>query len=131
MLKHIFIFHATPSIIISSNLPHHKHITTPSIHNTKMPSKPPPKLDIPSFALTQLALLEAELNSELEETSLLLSNSTPTALARAGLAIVNLTLSSLRTGLGGKIVVELGVDSAVSSKGKDGEGELGEHGESF
>jgi DNA polymerase alpha-associated DNA helicase A len=91
----------------------------------------PAKVDIAAFATTQLALLEAELNSELEETSLLLSNSTPTALARAGLAIVNLTLTSLRTGLGGKIVVELGVDSAVSSKekGGGGEGELGEHGE--
>lgn len=94
-------------------------------------SKPPTQLDIPSFATTQLALLQAELNSELEETSLLLSNSAPTALARAGLAITNLTLSSLRTGLGGKTVVELGLDSAVASKGKDGgvEGELGEHGE--
>lgn len=42
--------------------------------------------------------------------------------------MVNLALSSLRTGLGGKSVVELGRDSAVA--GKDGEeGELGEHGE--
>ncbi|CZR50776.1 probable DNA-binding protein SMUBP-2 [Phialocephala subalpina] len=93
----------------------------------------PPKLtpiSIPDFATTQLALLDSELQSELEETHLLLSNSTPTALARAGLAITNLTLSSLRTGLGGKIVVELGLDSAVSGKGGSGkdEGELGEHG---
>lgn len=86
---------------------------------------PKTALNIPSFAKTQLALLEAELQSELEETSLLLSNSTPTALARGGLAITNLTLTSLRTGLGGKTVVELGLDAAVA---KGGEGELGEHG---
>ncbi|KUJ22457.1 P-loop containing nucleoside triphosphate hydrolase protein [Mollisia scopiformis] len=92
-----------------------------------MASKRTP-VDIPSFATTQLALLEAELQSELEENSLLLSNSTPTALARAGLAITNLTLSSLRTGLGGKTVVELGLDSAVKGKGGGDDGELGEHG---
>jgi len=71
-------------------------------------------MDVPSFCTTQLALLEAELQSELSETSSLISNTSPTALQRAGLAITNLSLVSQRTGLGGKTVVELGVDSAFS-----------------
>ena len=80
-------------------------------------------VDIPSFATTQLALLEAELQSELQETSSLISNTSPTSLQRAGVAITNLILTSQRTGLGGKTVVELGPDAATSS-----EGELPEHG---
>jgi DNA polymerase alpha-associated DNA helicase A len=85
---------------------------------------PKDAVDIPSFATTQLALLEAELQSELSETSSLISNASPTALQKAGLAITNLSLSSQRTGLGGKTVVELGPDSATASK----DGELAEHG---
>ena len=85
---------------------------------------PKDAVDIPSFAATQLALLEAELQSELSETSSLISNTSPTALQKAGLAITNLSLSSQRTGLGGKTVVELGPDSATASK----DGELAEHG---
>jgi DNA polymerase alpha-associated DNA helicase A len=79
-------------------------------------------LNVSHFAITQIALLDAELQSEVEETSLLLSNNSPSVLARAGLAITNLTLSSLRTGLGGKTVLELAADAAV------GGGELAEHG---
>jgi hypothetical protein len=85
---------------------------------------PKDAVDIPSFAATQLALLEAELQSELSETSSLISNTSPTALQKAGLAITNLSLSSQRTGLGGKTVVELGPGSATASK----DGELAEHG---
>ncbi|KAK0119191.1 hypothetical protein ONS96_012255 [Cadophora gregata f. sp. sojae] len=86
-------------------------------------------VDIPSFCTTQLALLDAELQSELSETSSLISNTSPTSLQRAGIAITNLVLSSQRTGLGGKTVVELTPDSATSSKkGKDDDGELPEHG---
>jgi DNA polymerase alpha-associated DNA helicase A len=87
---------------------------------------PPTPLSIHSFASTQLALLATELESELAETSTLISSTSPSALARAGLAITNLVLSSQRTGLGGKTVVELGLDPAVG--GKDGGGELPEHG---
>ena len=83
---------------------------------------PKDAIDIPSFATTQLALLEAELQSELLETSSLISNTSPAALQRAGLGITNLTLTSQRTGLGGKTVVELGPDSATASK----DGELAE-----
>jgi DNA polymerase alpha-associated DNA helicase A len=85
---------------------------------------PKDAVDIPSFATTQLSLLDAELQSELSETSSLISNTSPTSLQRAGIAITNLTLQSQRTGLGGKTVVELGPDSATANA----EGELPEHG---
>lgn len=81
-------------------------------------------VDIPAFAGTQLALLDAELQSELQETSSLISNTSPTSLQRAGLAITNLVVSSQRTGLGGRTVLELSPDSATAGPG----GELPEHG---
>lgn len=74
-----------------------------------------PTVDIPSFASTQLALLDAELASEVSETSSLVSSASPASLQRAGLAITNLTVSSQRTGLGGRAVLELAADSATSS----------------
>lgn len=82
--------------------------------------------DISSFAATQLTLLDAELQAELSETNALLSSHTPTTLSRAGLAILNLNISSLRTGLGGKTVVELGLDPAVATKGE--KPDIPEHG---
>ncbi|KAI1872634.1 hypothetical protein JX265_005514 [Neoarthrinium moseri] len=88
---------------------------------SKMVVKDP--VDVSAFASTQLALLDAELQSELQETSGLISNTSPTALQRAGLAITNLVISAQRTGLGGKTVLELSPDSANSSTG-----ELPEHG---
>lgn len=86
----------------------------------------PKQTDIPSFAATQLTLLDAELQAELAETNALLSSHTPTALSRAGLAILNLNVSSIRTGLGGKTVVELGLDPAVVTKGDNAH--IPEHG---
>ncbi|KHN96270.1 DNA-binding protein SMUBP-2 [Metarhizium album ARSEF 1941] len=80
-------------------------------------------IDVPSFATTQLALLDRELKSEVDETTQLISNHSPTGLQRAGLAVTNLVVSSQRTGLGGKTVLELGPDSATSPTG-----ELPEHG---
>ncbi|TGO90065.1 hypothetical protein BPOR_0081g00180 [Botrytis porri] len=95
-------------------------------------------VDVPSFCTTQLHLLDQELQSELSETSTLITGTSPTSLQRAGLAITNLVLISQRTGLGGKTVVELGPDPATSSSGSggkgkggsggSGEGELQEHG---
>ena len=79
--------------------------------------------DIPGFAESQLCLLTAELVAETASTAFLLSSSSPKVLARAGLAITNLNLSSLRTGLGGKTVLELEQDHAIGN-----DGELGEHG---
>lgn len=85
---------------------------------------PPPQTDIPTFAATQLSLLDAELQAELAETSLILSGHPPATLQRAGLAILNLHISAQRTGLGGKTVVELELDPAVKGAGA----ELPEHG---
>lgn len=84
------------------------------------PTKP---VDVPAFARTQLALLDAELQSEIQETSGLISAASPASLQRAGLAVTNLVVSSQRTGLGGRTVLELSPDSATS-----GTGELPEHG---
>jgi len=86
----------------------------------------PEPTDISSFATAQLSLLDAELQAELAETNALLSSHTPAALSRAGLAILNLNVSSIRTGLGGKTVVELGLDSAVVAKGD--KADIPEHG---
>ena len=84
---------------------------------------PPHALDIPAFASTQLSLLSDELAAETASTSALLSSTSPTALSRAGLAILNLVLASQRTGLGGKTVLELEQDHAVGNAG-----EIGDHG---
>ncbi|KAH8675736.1 P-loop containing nucleoside triphosphate hydrolase protein [Xylariales sp. PMI_506] len=81
-------------------------------------------LDVSAFASTQLALLDAELQSELQETSGLITNTAPASLQRAGLAVTNLVISAQRTGLGGKTVLELSPDSATSGAG----GDLPEHG---
>jgi DNA polymerase alpha-associated DNA helicase A len=80
-------------------------------------------IDVAAFANTQLSLLDHELRSEIQETGFLISNHTPTALQRAGVAITNLVVSSQRTGLGGKTVIELSPDNATSSSG-----DLPEHG---
>lgn len=80
--------------------------------------------DVSSFAESQLKLLDTELQAELEETALLTSTHAPVKLQRAGLAVLNLTVSSQRTGFGGKTLLELELDSAVSSDS----GELPEHG---
>lgn len=86
----------------------------------------PNATDIPEFAASQLTLLDAELKAELSETDALLSSHTPTALARGGLAILNLNVSSVRTGMGGKTIVELALDAAVVTKGA--KPEIPEHG---
>ena len=78
-------------------------------------------VDIPAFATSQLSLLSDELAAETASTSALLSSTSPTALARAGLAILNLTTASQRTGLGGKTVLELEQDHAIGNAGEIGE----------
>ncbi|KAK0667160.1 P-loop containing nucleoside triphosphate hydrolase protein [Cercophora samala] len=72
-------------------------------------------IDIPTFATTQISLLAAELQAEVDETSALVSLHSPTALQRAGVALTNLAVLSQRTGLGGKTVIELGTDPAFST----------------
>ena len=78
--------------------------------------------DISTFATSQLSLLDKELQAELAETQLLTATHAPNTLQREGLALLNLHVSSQRTGLGGKIVLELSLDPAV------GGGGLPEHG---
>jgi DNA polymerase alpha-associated DNA helicase A len=80
--------------------------------------------DIPTFATHQLSLLSTEHDSELSETALLTSTHAPAILQRAGLALLNLHISSQRTGFGGKTLLELGLDPAIAT----GNGELPEHG---
>ncbi|KAI0896837.1 DNA helicase [Annulohypoxylon nitens] len=78
-------------------------------------------INVPAFARTQLALLDAELQSEIQETSSLIGGTSPSSLQRAGLAVTNLAISSQRTGFGGRTVIELAPDAATG-------GELPEHG---
>lgn len=85
----------------------------------------PKPVDIQAFATTQLSLLSAELAAETASTTALLSSTSPAALARAGFAILNLVISTQRTGLGGKTVLELEQDRAI---GAGTAGEVGEHG---
>lgn len=82
-------------------------------------------IDIESFAAMQLKLLDAELKAETAETAELTQSASPKALQRTGLAILNLTISSQRTGLGGKTVIELELDPAVVH---DSNNDLPEHG---
>lgn len=77
--------------------------------------------DISAFAQQQLALLSAEQEAEVAETALLTATHAPIVLQRAGLALLNLQISSQRTGFGGKTLLELSLDPAV------GGGELVEH----
>ena len=82
----------------------------------------PAAVDIATFATTQLALLSHELDAEVSQTADLISLASPSALQRAGIAVLNLHIASQRTGLGGKTVLELELDPAI---GRD---ELPEHG---
>ncbi|KXT18854.1 hypothetical protein AC579_3535 [Pseudocercospora musae] len=79
--------------------------------------------DIAAFAASQISLLDNERDAELAETQLLTSTHSPTTLQRAGLALLNLAISSQRTGFGGKTFLELSPDPAISSSP-----ELPEHG---
>ncbi|MCJ1474438.1 hypothetical protein MMC13_003096, partial [Lambiella insularis] len=83
----------------------------------------PKPVDITAFATAQLSLLSDELAVETATTSILLTSTSPSTLSRAGLAILNLVISSQRTGLGGKTVVELAQDSAIGHHG-----DIGQHG---
>ncbi|KAL8370811.1 hypothetical protein RB595_000922 [Gaeumannomyces hyphopodioides] len=85
---------------------------------------PPEPVSIAEFAATQLALLSAEQAAEVASAAELIQGHTPSALQRAGAALTNLAVEGRRTGSGGRTVVELGPDPAVSS----GTGELPEHG---
>jgi len=81
-------------------------------------------VDIQSFATSQLSLLSDQLKAETEETAILTSTHAPSVLARVGQAVLNLSVASQRTGLGGKTVLDLELDPAVAGASK----ELPEHG---
>lgn len=74
-------------------------------------------MDIQDFATEQLHLLSTELAAETSTSTDLISGNSPTVLKRVGLAILNLSISSQRTGLGGKTVLELEEDSAIRTAG--------------
>ncbi|TDZ26840.1 DNA polymerase alpha-associated DNA helicase A [Colletotrichum orbiculare MAFF 240422] len=76
----------------------------------------PDPLSPTSFASTQLTLLAGELAAEVAESSALVSLHSPSSLQRAGLALANLVVGARRTGLGGRTVVELAPDPAVSTQ---------------
>jgi DNA polymerase alpha-associated DNA helicase A len=81
-------------------------------------------ISIQSFTTHQISLLTAELAAETASTASILTSASPTALARAGFAILNLIVSAQRTGLGGKTVLELEHDPAIGN-GKNGAGDHG------
>lgn len=75
-------------------------------------------MDIPLFATTQLTLLEAEQAAEVAQQTALITSLPPAGLQRHGLALLNLTLSAQRTGLGGRTVLELEPDPALTTDGR-------------
>lgn len=78
--------------------------------------------DIPTFAASQLSLLDVEHGAEIEETAILTSAHAPIVLQRAGLALLNLHIANQRTGFAGRTQLELALDPAITS------GDLPEHG---
>lgn len=98
---------------------------SPSTLSTPTSTPAPPinmeGINIADFATRQLALLDGELQAELEETQMLTATHAPSVLQRAGLALLNLSVASQRTGFGGKTMLELAIDPAV------GGGEFPEH----
>ncbi|KAI9673348.1 MAG: hypothetical protein M1829_004115 [Trizodia sp. TS-e1964] len=83
------------------------------------PSTP---IGISDFAKAQISLLDDEQKAELSETAELFSQSSLSNLQKAGVAVINLVVSSQRTGFGGKTVVDLTLDTAV------GNGDIPPHG---
>ena len=67
-----------------------------------MPNKAKAPLDAAKFASKQLELLEKERLSEVAEISNAITLYSPSQLQGRGLALLNLSISSVRTGLGGK-----------------------------
>jgi hypothetical protein len=112
-----------------------KETTLPTRTKPRTTSKSPkaskaPKASTPippaAYIHALLSLLSLELAAELSQTTLLLSSTPPAILARAGLALLNLCITSTRTGLGGRTVLSLGLDPATADA--SAEGRLPEHG---
>lgn len=65
-----------------------------------------------------LKSLENERKTDVDEMNSLLSSLSAKSLAAKGLAVMNLVLGSMRTGLGGKTILELELDSSISGPEK-------------
>ncbi|KAG7817540.1 hypothetical protein KL928_003439 [Ogataea angusta] len=63
-----------------------------------------------------LECLAVERQESFEQTSELLSRSSPKSLSANGLAVLNLSISNVRTGVGGKQIVELVPHSSIAGK---------------
>lgn len=63
---------------------------------------------------TFLKCLEVENKSDIEQTSELLLTNSPKALALKGVAILNLVISNIKTGISGKVLVELKNDLSTN-----------------
>jgi DNA polymerase alpha-associated DNA helicase A len=74
-------------------------------------------MDIAAFASKQLSLLEAERAADITQQTILISQLPPAALVRHGLAITNLLPTAQRTGFGGRTIIELEPDNAVTASG--------------
>ena len=72
-------------------------------------------MDISHFATAQLSLLETEYAVETAQQTTLITSLPPTSLQRHGLALLNLTISTQHTGLGGRTILDLIPDSSISS----------------
>lgn len=68
-----------------------------------------------------LAALAEEQQADVAETSKILETQSPKQLAARGLAVMNLIVGSIRTGMGGRVVISLEMDPAIagSEKGMD------------
>ncbi|KAL7266393.1 hypothetical protein RUND412_011062 [Rhizina undulata] len=71
-------------------------------------------MDIPAFATTQLELLKLEQEAEITQQTALITSLPPSSLQRHGLALLNLTPTAQRTGLGGRTMLELEPDAALN-----------------
>lgn len=68
---------------------------------------------------TLLVALAEEQQVDVIETSKILETQSPKQLAGRGLAVLNLVIGSLRTGMGGRTVVSLEIDPAIGGKELD------------
>lgn len=66
----------------------------------------------------RIALAEEQL-VDVAETSKILESQSPKQLANRGLAVLNLVISSLRTGMGGRTVISLELDPAIGGNYKE------------
>jgi DNA polymerase alpha-associated DNA helicase A len=68
---------------------------------------------IPKRFQTLIEALQTEKRVDVDEVASLLETLPPKKLARKGLALINLVVTSMRTGLGGKMIVSLEPDRAI------------------